>query len=283
MSAAINALDVCVWKPLVVTCGRDHTVRVWNYRDQTVILTKNFPDEPLSVALHPSGLIAVVGFADHLRVLSILMDDMRTIKEIPVRGCRLCAFSHGGQAFAVATSSLVQIYDTYTGAMKLQLRGHQQAVRSVAWSDRDRRLLTVGKDGNLFLWDARTGARLKESLQPRTCFDVTALAGDAAAPASRVFAHATDMTIKAFASATLTPENQVPIPSFACYNRLFAHPCGEALTVLRIRLPSSDACGHFSRYLARWKSAAWWRPRTGGPCSWGPTRRSSRARWWPWS
>lgn len=208
-SAAINGIDVCVWKPLLATCGRDHTVRIWNYLERTADIIESFAEEPLSVTLHPSGLFVLVGFTDRVRLLAILMKEMRTIKEINVRSCRECCFAKGGHLFALASANAVHVYDTYTGSLQLNLRAHQQAVRTVTWADHDRRLLSVGKDGNVFLWDARTGARLKESMQPRVVYVTSALAGDAAASTSRLFVLASDLTIKSFSAATLSPENQV--------------------------------------------------------------------------
>jgi len=51
-------------------------------------LHKEFAEEAYSVALHPSGLYVVVGFSDKLRLMNLLIDDIRTFREFPVRGCR---------------------------------------------------------------------------------------------------------------------------------------------------------------------------------------------------
>ena len=39
-SDSIQGLDVCHRKPLIVTCSRDHTIRVWNYRTFGMELAK---------------------------------------------------------------------------------------------------------------------------------------------------------------------------------------------------------------------------------------------------
>lgn len=51
-------------------------------------LYKEFQEEAYSVALHPTGLFVLVGFSDKLRLMNLLMDDIRTFKEFPIRGCR---------------------------------------------------------------------------------------------------------------------------------------------------------------------------------------------------
>ena len=69
---------------------------------------------PLSVALHPSGLQVLIGFTDTLRLASILIDDIRPIKDFNIKGCIECQFSNGGQYFAVANGNAIQIFTTYT-------------------------------------------------------------------------------------------------------------------------------------------------------------------------
>ena len=44
---------------------------------RTSELVKFFAEEAYSVALHPTGLSVLVGFADKLRLLVVLMDDLR--------------------------------------------------------------------------------------------------------------------------------------------------------------------------------------------------------------
>lgn len=51
-------------------------------------LCKEFQEEAYSVALHPTGLFILVGFSDRLRLMNLLIDDIRTFKEFTVRSCR---------------------------------------------------------------------------------------------------------------------------------------------------------------------------------------------------
>ena len=58
-SAAITGMDVCLKRPLVVTCGADSCVRVWNYLEGTCELEQHFAEETLSVAIHPYVFISM--------------------------------------------------------------------------------------------------------------------------------------------------------------------------------------------------------------------------------
>ena len=49
---------------------------------------KIFQEEAYSVALHPSGHYIMVGFSDKLRLMNVLIDDIRIFKEVTIRGCR---------------------------------------------------------------------------------------------------------------------------------------------------------------------------------------------------
>jgi hypothetical protein len=51
-------------------------------------MTKYFGEEAYSVAMHPSGLYVLVGFIDKLRLMNILMDDLRPVREFSIKSCR---------------------------------------------------------------------------------------------------------------------------------------------------------------------------------------------------
>ncbi len=76
---------MCVRKPLLVTCGVDRTVRVWNYIEKTLEICQSFPEEAYSVAFHPSGFHLIVGFGDKLRMLNVFAKELKVYKEIPIK------------------------------------------------------------------------------------------------------------------------------------------------------------------------------------------------------
>ena len=105
-----------------MTCLYIHTY----YRSLDV--WKEFQEEAYSIAVHPSGLFILVGFSEKLRLMNILIDDIRVFKEISIRGCRECRFSNGGHLFAAANSNLIQIYSTYSFENVGNLKGHSGKV-----------------------------------------------------------------------------------------------------------------------------------------------------------
>ncbi|EEY54552.1 WD domain-containing protein, putative [Phytophthora infestans T30-4] len=161
----VTGMDVCVRKPLLVTCGLDRTVRVWNYIDRTCEVVKRFNEEAFSVACHPSGLHLLVGFADKLRLLNILMDDIRSFKELPVKACRECQFSTGGHLFAAVNGNTIQVFSLFTGELVATLRGHNGKVRSLYWNADDSSIVSAGLDGAVYHWDLDEAKREAEFVQ----------------------------------------------------------------------------------------------------------------------
>mmetsp|Transcript_22834 Transcript_22834/g.63112 ORF Transcript_22834/g.63112 Transcript_22834/m.63112 type:complete len:1547 (+) Transcript_22834:150-4790(+) len=160
----VTGMDMCVRKPLIASCSTDKSVRLWNYNDRTCELVKWFPDEIFSIAIHPSGLQVLVGFADKLRLMTILMEDLKTVKEFGIKGCRECCFSTGGQYFAAVNGTTISIYNTYTCENVGNLRGHNGKVRSVHWAPDDAHIVSAGMDGAVYEWRLKDFKREKENV-----------------------------------------------------------------------------------------------------------------------
>lgn len=203
-SGPILGLDVCVRKPLVVTCGIDKSVRIWNYLEKTQELCKVFGEEAFSVAFHPSGFHLIVGFSDKLRLMNLLMEDMRPYKEIPIKACRECRFSHGGQFFAAVNSNTIQIYKTYTCELVCNLRGHQSKVRSVCWTADDSKIVSTGADGAVYEYDIiKEGVRCSDWAQKGASFSCIIAYTDPTTATNTMYVVGSDKMLKEIQGASL--------------------------------------------------------------------------------
>lgn len=147
-SDRITGLDVCVRKSLVATCSTDRTVRIWNYMDNTLENSKEFEEEALALAFHPSGFHIIVAFSEKIKLLNIFDNDLIAFKEISVKNCREIQFSNGGHLFAITNVSMVQVFQFYTGEnpSNLVFRGSGK-VRAIYWEEDDYGLFTGSTDG----------------------------------------------------------------------------------------------------------------------------------------
>jgi hypothetical protein len=56
--------------------------------DNTLEVCEKFAEEPMSVAIHPSGFHLAIGFTDRLRFCNIFGTTIKSFKEIPIKGSR---------------------------------------------------------------------------------------------------------------------------------------------------------------------------------------------------
>ncbi|XP_039971838.1 cilia- and flagella-associated protein 57 isoform X1 [Xiphias gladius] len=191
-SKSITGLSICLRKPLAATSSLDHSVRIWNYETKVLELYKEFQEEAYSVALHPTGLFILVGFSDKLRLMNLVIDDIRTFKEFTLRGCRECAFSHGGHMFAAVNGNVIHIYSVTSFENILNLKGHNGKVRGIEWSLDDSRLVSCGMDGAVYEWNTQTGKRESESVLKSCSYTGVAFSSDC----KTILAVGTDLTLK---------------------------------------------------------------------------------------
>jgi WD40 repeat protein len=161
----ITGLAICLRKPLIVTCGLDRSVRVWNYITSTIEVMRFFNEPPYSIAFHPSGLHILVGFSDNLRLCNLLMDEIRPFKDFPIKACREVQFSNGGQYFAAANGSVIQLFSTWTCDMLGSFNIHKGKIKSIWWSLDDTYLISTGMDGCVYQWTLRDGSHQRMAKQ----------------------------------------------------------------------------------------------------------------------
>ncbi|KAI9224597.1 WD40-repeat-containing domain protein [Blastocladiella britannica] len=203
-SGAVTGMDTCIRKPLIVTCSADRSVRVWNYMDASSELVKQFAEESYSVAFHPSGLYILVGFADKLRLMNLLIDDIRAFREFPVRGCREARFSNGGQYFAAVHGNVILVYNTWTFECLGTLKGHNGKVRSLSWSADDTRLVSAGAEGAMYEWNIREMRRESENIL-KSCSYSCAITSSGEGSRS-IYAVGSDRTLKEIVDSQVVRE-----------------------------------------------------------------------------
>lgn len=195
----VTGLDVCIRKPQIATCSLDRSIRIWNSDTCNLELYKEFAEEAYSIALHPSGLYVLVGFSDKLRLMNLLIDDIRTFKEFTIRGCRECSFSNGGHLFAAVHGNIIQIYSTTTFENVLNLKGHNGKVRAVVWSADDAKIVSCGMDGAVYEWETSTGKRVGESVLKSCSYTSVAISPDG----KKTYAVGSDKTLKEVADSQI--------------------------------------------------------------------------------
>lgn len=82
--SSIRGLDIAVQKPLFVSSGDDHSVRLWNYETNTIEQMKFYNEPVYAISMHPSGHQMVVAFASKVCLMNVLIDGFSTVKEYPI-------------------------------------------------------------------------------------------------------------------------------------------------------------------------------------------------------
>ncbi|XP_054522007.1 cilia- and flagella-associated protein 57 isoform X11 [Pan troglodytes] len=157
-SAPITGLATCIRKPFIATCSLDRSIRLWNYETNTLELFKEYQEEAYSISLHPSGHFIVVGFADKLRLMNLLIDDIRSFKEYSVRGCGECSFSNGGHLFAAVNGNVIHVYTTTSLENISSLKGHTgKILREISAFDVTYTAIVISHSGRMMFVGTSVG------------------------------------------------------------------------------------------------------------------------------
>ncbi|XP_051664411.1 cilia- and flagella-associated protein 57 isoform X2 [Manacus candei] len=199
-SDSITGLDMCIWKPILATCSLDRSVRIWNYKTNTLELCKEYQEEAYTVSLHPTGLFCLVGFSDKLRFISLLYEDMHVFKEFAVRKCRECSFSNGGHLFAAVNGNVIQIYSSITFDNVTNLKGHSGKIHAIKWSADDAKFVSCDTHGAVFEWNLMTCKRESECVLKTCIYSSISLSSDA----KIIFAVGSDQTLKEISESSMS-------------------------------------------------------------------------------
>ncbi|CAF0950735.1 unnamed protein product [Adineta steineri] len=158
--SSIRGLDIGVHKPLFVSSGEDHTVRLWNYETNALEQMRLYTEPVYAISIHPNALQIVVAFASRVSLMNILVDGFSTVKEFAIRAAHQIKFSHGGQLFAVIDSDIIQVISPLYLKVFHRLN-HGQTIKTIVWKQND--LGLYSQSSNCFIiWNLETQSRTYE-------------------------------------------------------------------------------------------------------------------------
>jgi len=191
-SASVNRVGICVRKPLLTTVSSDRSVRVWNIETGEMEIYKEFNEEAFGVAFHPSGLYMAVGFIDRLRLLNIMIDDIKVFYEFTIKSAKEIAFSHGGHLFAAADQTIIKVYHTTTFENAYNLKGHAGMVVCLRWNFDDSEIVSCGTRGAIYKWRVSEERRSGETVFKKVAWNSLGISPDA----RNIFAVGSDCTVR---------------------------------------------------------------------------------------
>jgi len=146
-SKSIRGMDVCVRKPLVVTCSNDNSIKIWNYIERRMEITFKHPDvQPISVAFHPSSLYLVVGCITKLYIMNVGLTTLKIAQEIGIKQFKDVAFSHSGRYLALSYAGMLQVFNFYTMEVVPGCTISRVRVQTIDWYDDDTGFITTDRN-----------------------------------------------------------------------------------------------------------------------------------------
>lgn len=153
----------------VLTAGADSTIKVWDVERgvERRTLTGHTSDV-LAVAITRDGKLVAAGASDGTIRLWDFASGVETQRLANAEDSggvvRSIAFSPDGARLVSSgpESDIVTVWNVSTGGALRQLRGHDARVRHVCFSPDGRFVLSVGDDAIGRLWDAETGAEIRQ-------------------------------------------------------------------------------------------------------------------------
>ncbi len=151
----------------VVTGGSDGTVRIWEPLSGQVLLRGDISNFIEEIGGDRVAVSTNDGFVHVFDALS--GQELVTLEaDVPLTGV---SFSGDGQLIAAGGyDGIGRVWDSHSGKLVVELRGHEPMWMTVGFQWHDDQVLTYSDDGTARLWDARTGEQLQ-------VFDHGAVAG----------------------------------------------------------------------------------------------------------
>lgn len=157
----------------IATVGDDGTVRLWDWREGK--LSARFELFKLEQCHHVvfvenDSLLACAGKRSNLKLIDAQTGAQRA--ELPHVGEVMSLITRDtGRQVLVAGSGPIQLWDVASKSLVRSFAGHTDRVAAIALTQNGRRLVSVGRDSMIAVWDVETGAiqaKLTTSKRPHS-------------------------------------------------------------------------------------------------------------------
>ena len=151
----------------LASCGRDHTLRLWNIgklgiggRIKPVVI--EHATARLALAFSPDGNSLVTGGEKSLVIWSCEKGQCTSSRELPSETVRCLTFSPDGRTLALGCDDgSIRLWEMPAAHERAVLEAHVDVVRSLSFSPDGRRLVSTGQDRLVMLWDSEKGVGIR--------------------------------------------------------------------------------------------------------------------------
>ena len=153
-----GVLDVCIDERYIVTCSKDTTIVVWDRQTGDMLKRLAGHRGPVNAVQMRGNLLASASGDGMSKLWNI--ESGVCIKEFSSRdrGLACVEFSEDGRTiFAGGNDQVIYEYDTNTGKVVRQLRGHKGLVRSLHLDSANGRIVSGSYDMSVKVWDGQDG------------------------------------------------------------------------------------------------------------------------------
>lgn len=162
--APVNNLTFDKEGKYIITCSRDKTIRIWDYRGIQIKTLAGHRNEVNAVACSPTQDVIVSVSDDRtMRIWNMRGEQIHEPISFEMTPVAIC-FSPDGEYLACADETTIHIYETQNYNEIHQLAGHTFTITSVSFRPDGRQIMSTANDGTCRLWDFSPLPLLKEEV-----------------------------------------------------------------------------------------------------------------------
>ena len=153
-SSSANTLSFNPEQDLLASGSSDPAVILWSFPDGGI---RNTIDKQVSGVFSPEGMeLATVGA--NRKVTIWRGQDFSEANVLSIKDKRIftLAYSPEGDRLAAGGTGSIHIMDPADGSLITNLPGHQHAVSSLRFLENGERLISIGAEAQLIVWDTQT-------------------------------------------------------------------------------------------------------------------------------